>query len=375
MFEVITQDKFEELMVDIRNSLTPDDESFSYELFFKLFKRYPSLVKLTTPKDDFNSADMLFLASKISPHLIPASRVLTANKFGAPTVFDESIVNFIIFVSLFPGCELIFTYRFGVFCIYYIPDDEVKAAYFLKNLQSALKEIFRANTSKINLVKSDNFGTFRLVPYKLKKDLGEMDVSLNYGSKFAEHDNKIKSLLNTSENGLYLFWGEPGTGKTSYINHLTSSVDKKFVFISSPRVLDPSNSSIFEMLRGEDSGVVFIIEDAEKILRSRDEDSGIYIETLLNMTDGLIGCTIKCQFICTFNTGKEKIDKALLRKGRLRYAYEFGKLSIEDANAMLAHLKINHVTDVPMSLTDIYNYEEDNNSVLLEPTVSKIGFK
>ena len=66
------------------------------------------------------------------------------------------------------------------------------------------------------------------------------------------------------------------------------------------------------------------------------------------------------------------IDKALLRKGRLIAEYMFDNLSIDKTNKLFKSLNIDYKTTEPMSLADIYNYEDnlgiDNNKK------TKIGF-
>jgi ATP-dependent 26S proteasome regulatory subunit len=69
---------------------------------------------------------------------------------------------------------------------------------------------------------------------------------------------------------------------------------------------------------------------------------------------------LKVKVIATFNTQKENLDPALLRKGRLAMEYQFDKLGIDDANRVMKHLKIESVATEPMTLTEIYNLSVDN---------------
>ena len=69
---------------------------------------------------------------------------------------------------------------------------------------------------------------------------------------------------------------------------------------------------------------------------------------------------------------REKIDRALLRKGRLICEHKFDKLTVNDSNLLLKHLGKEYVTKENMVLTDIYNideeiFKEDNKQ-------TKIGF-
>ena len=70
---------------------------------------------------------------------------------------------------------------------------------------------------------------------------------------------------------------------------------------------------------------------------------------------------------------REKIDQALLRKGRLICEHKFEQLNIDETNELLKFLGKNHITEEGMVLADIYNIDVDvyktNN------TKNKIGFK
>ena len=84
------------------------------------------------------------------------------------------------------------------------------------------------------------------------------------------------------------------------------------------------------------------------------------------MTDGLLANALKTKFICTFNTGLDKIDEALLRKGRLKLKYEFEKLDLEKTKALCPEAK------EPMTLADIYNIDREND--FSRKIKTKIGF-
>jgi len=78
-----------------------------------------------------------------------------------------------------------------------------------------------------------------------------------------------------------------------------------------------------------------------------------------------------CHIVCTFNTAIDKIDKALLRKGRITTNYKFEKLNVNKSNKLLEKLGKDYTTDVAMTLAEIYNLEQKDNS---EKKERKIGF-
>ena len=118
---------------------------------------------------------------------------------------------------------------------------------------------------------------------------------------------------------------------------------------------------------------VFVVEDAEFLLESRDSAGGnLAMQTLLNISDGMLGDSLHLKFICTFNT-EDKIDPALLRKGRMKVKYEFKPLEVNRVNNLFKKLGIKAVAKEPMPLADVYNYEEDNGTQNEEK--KKIGFQ
>ena len=96
------------------------------------------------------------------------------------------------------------------------------------------------------------------------------------------------------------------------------------------------------------------------------------IAGLLNITDGLLGDCLNIQIICTFNTDIRRIDKALLRRGRLIALYEFRELTAEKSNSLLKHLKSDQVTSKEMILADIFNIDQPEFSYHEKGSV---GFK
>jgi len=82
---------------------------------------------------------------------------------------------------------------------------------------------------------------------------------------------------------------------------------------------------------------ILIIEDAENIIRDRNEitfDASQAVANLLNLSDDLLGDAMHMQIIATVNCDLGTIDKALLRKGRLIVHYEFGKFEVKNTKIL-----------------------------------------
>lgn len=195
-----------------------------------------------------------------------------------------------------------------------------------------------------------------------------VDVEKNYNDDFVPVYNKVKEIIEKkNETGLILFYGEPGTGKSTMIkNFITEYPDIDFVFVDGG-LLNAAPQNILISYFVENQNTVFILEDCEKVLMSREETYNPVINTLLNITDGIIGDVLGIKLICTFNTELSKIDKALLRKGRLSAKYEFKKLKADKVSQILGR-----EIKQDMTLADIYNIDEENDFSKVEK--KKIGF-
>jgi ATP-dependent 26S proteasome regulatory subunit len=123
----------------------------------------------------------------------------------------------------------------------------------------------------------------------------------------------------------------------------------------------------------EHKNSILIIEDAENVISDRRGNvSSAGVSNILNITDGILGECLNIQIIATFNMNKEKIDNALLRKGRLIAEHKFDKLSVENTNKLLHFLNKTFISEENMSLADIYNV--DVELLKSKDKTSKIGF-
>lgn len=228
-----------------------------------------------------------------------------------------------------------------------------------------------ATKSNIQIVKSE-MSHLDTEEYDLV--VPECDLELNYGKEFLRLHNTMVERLNTiGDKGIILFHGDPGTGKTTYIKMLIHLIKNKEVLFIPPSMGEAlSDPSIITFLM-EHKNSILLIEDAEKVVGSRDDKgSQIAVSNILNLTDGILGDCLNVQVIATFNMPREKIDAALLRKGRLIAEHKFDKLSKEDTNTLLKKLGKDVSSDVGLTLADIYNVDMDANRITVES--KKIGF-
>lgn len=203
----------------------------------------------------------------------------------------------------------------------------------------------------------------------------KINLDTQYNDDFLPvHEHILSFLKKCHTSGLILLHGHPGTGKSTYIRYLASLLTKRVLFLPATVAGQLDNPSLTQLLV-KNTNSVFILEDAEELLVSRENQRNSGISMLLNLTDGFLGNCLGIQFIATFNTHIRNIDKALLRKGRLVARYEFGPLTPEKSTRLLQ--SINPTAPVsmqPMTLSEIYHPERAGDiEVEQKPGIGFLG--
>ena len=188
--------------------------------------------------------------------------------------------------------------------------------------------------------------------FKKPKESFTVDISKSYNDDLPY--NEIIEILGRKKNDLIFFYGLPGTGKTTLIKKLMTEVDKKFVLFDPEIFSSLSSRKLVEYL-DENRDCIFVLEDCEKLLKSREDGFNPAMASVLNLTDGIIGELMNIKFLCTFNCPISEVDNALLRKGRLSLKYEFKELSLEKTRLIYPE------ASAPMTLADAYNAKSEND--------------
>jgi SpoVK/Ycf46/Vps4 family AAA+-type ATPase len=238
----------------------------------------------------------------------------------------------------------------------------------IAEIKKIRKRTYKRREPKISLLLSIH-GKLELKTFRIEKP--KLNIADNYNQDFLDvHKQILKRLSEDNMKGLVLLHGKPGTGKTFYIRHIIATLKKRVIFLSPDVAMGLTNPSLLPILI-ENPNSVLVIEDAEKIISSRNNNENSNVAALLNVTDGLLSDCLNIQIICSFNTDISKIDSALLRKGRLIAKYEFKELSVAKANSLANKLDLEETFYEPIILTNIYNHSDIDFG---ESKRNKIGF-
>jgi SpoVK/Ycf46/Vps4 family AAA+-type ATPase len=230
---------------------------------------------------------------------------------------------------------------------------------------------------EVNIICKSEFG-LELKSFPIKSNTNEK-VSFEdlYNDDFYPVYHRIINAISQQSNerygnGIILFNGDYGTGKTNLIRHIISSVDKRVIFLPPDMASVISNPNFVKFFLDYPDSVL-IIEDAENVLKTREAGGNNAVSNILNLSDGILGDILNLQVICTFNAPIEDIDEALRREGRLIDMYTFTALSEEKTSNLYKKLYGNDaeppVKEMPLSKIFNDNQHKRNlKSVNEKPT-------
>jgi len=245
--------------------------------------------------------------------------------------------------------QILFQLEKGVFAFYRAGHLDVFAAtpdLARRHLENLVSLYFQprppANGAEYFIVVQD-YSRIHVRAVRLRQSLllNETDLALHYGGDFARWEAEFVQLLKTQERGLSILRGEPGTGKTTFLQHLMSRLRKthRFYFQAvthgSPIGTAEALSFWAEQNREHpEKKKVVVLEDAEEWLERRHPENRRELSNLLNLSDGLMGEFLRMQVICTVNCPLDELDPAVRRPGRLLACREFRRLTRPEAQQL-----------------------------------------
>ena len=213
-------------------------------------------------------------------------------------------------------------------------------------------------------------GRLFLREFNIKSKI-EVDIDLNYNDDFKPIHSLVEERVKSSDKGIIMFHGIPGTGKTSYVKWFLQNTPKKVIFMPPYLATQLSSPSFINFVADSCKDSLLVIEDAEEVLASRSLGGNTAISNLLNITDGLLSDIFNIQILATFNCKISEIDEALKRKGRIIAEYEFKELAVDKAQKLSDKLGFNNQISKPTVLTDVFNQTEQD---FKKKETGRVGF-
>lgn len=159
----------------------------------------------------------------------------------------------------------------------------------------------------------------------------------NFDSFYSKTTNKEVSNLvkkiKKSKNGLSIFYGEKGTGKTNMIKNISKIINKDIFFIPNNIIEHTITNPEFVKFLKKNNNSVLIIDDFELIIDNYSRYDSI-INGIIQMVDSLISEIINVNIILIFNIDDISDIDDLIYCNNLHGLVNFECLSVNESNKL-----------------------------------------
>lgn len=195
------------------------------------------------------------------------------------------------------------------------------------------------------------------VSRKTKRDLSSVILPEDQKTRIvADIDNFLKSKKWYTSMGIpyrrgLLFWGQPGTGKTSLAMALAGMFDLRIYTINLGSV--ENDQDLVQAITSVPEKSMLLIEDVDAAIKDRSQDDkqeGITLAGLLNAIDGVFSRDGRLLVMTT--NYPEKLDSALTRPGRVDLSEEISLLEKPEILAMCGQFLGNKAYEFTQQFTD-----------------------
>jgi hypothetical protein len=175
-------------------------------------------------------------------------------------------------------------------------------------------------------------------------------IAANYPGEVGAALARLAAMAEPPEHGgrLLLWYGEPGTGKTTAIRSLGSEWGSwaDIHFVLDPEAFFGSPEYLMQVVADEDlwdprsvstsRWKVLVVEDADELIRADARvDAGASMSRLLNLTDGILGHGLRVLLLITTNEAMRGLHPAVIRPGRCLADVQFRPFGRTEAETWL----------------------------------------
>lgn len=175
-------------------------------------------------------------------------------------------------------------------------------------------------------------------------------IEANYPAEVGVALERLVLLPSPPEQGgrLLLWYGEPGTGKTTAIRSLGHAWQEwaDIHFVLDPEAFFASPEYLMHVVADEDlwdpravsssRWKLLVVEDADELIRAdAGFDGGASMGRLLNLTDGILGHGLRVLLLITTNEAMRGLHPAVVRPGRCLADVQFRPFTRSEADSWL----------------------------------------
>lgn len=160
-----------------------------------------------------------------------------------------------------------------------------------------------------------------------------IDIDLYYSKETAKNINKLLKKIKKTKNGISVFYGDRGTGKTSMIKKISSELDKSVLFIPNNLIEQTILNPEFINLLYKYRGCVLVIDDFEIIIDNFNRYNAV-INSINQITESLLSELVDVNIILIFNTDNISDISEIRESNNLIDIIKFNYLSPEESNKL-----------------------------------------
>jgi predicted AAA+ superfamily ATPase len=158
-----------------------------------------------------------------------------------------------------------------------------------------------------------------------------IDINLYYSKETAKNINKFLKKIKKTKNGISVFYGDRGTGKTSIIKKISSELNKNVFFIPNNLIDQTILNPEFINFLTKYKDCVLVIDDFEIIIDNFNRYNSA-INSINQITESLLSELVDVNIILIFNTDNISEIPEITESNNLIDIIKFNYLNPEESN-------------------------------------------